>query len=362
MATIQKRITKDGDVSYRVQVRLRGYPASTATFERLTDARKWGQQTETAIQENRYFKTSQSKKYTLADALDRYEKEILSLRKNPVNQRTYLAYWRSALGDYLLGDLTTSLIAEHRNNLVGRKNRFGRAMGTTTANRYTQPLGHVFNVAMKQWEWTHDNPISRLSKYKEGRGRVRFLSDEERSTLLDACKGSENPHIYNIVVLALSTGARKMELLRLKWHDVDLNRGQLVFHETKNGDRRVAPLKGYALELIKASKRIDGCEYVFPSGLVKRSDKGVQIYQPIDIRTAWENVLIRSGIKDFRFHDLRHSAASYLAMNNASLTEIADILGHRTLQMVSRYAHLSEAHTASVVASMNEKIFGGMVG
>jgi len=359
MATIQKRTTKDGDVSYRVQVRLKGHPSATATFERLTDAKKWVQQTETAIREGRYFKTSQSKKYTLADALDRYEKEVLSLRKNPVNQRIYLAHWKSVLGDYLLGDITTSLIAEYRNKLVGRKNRFGRAMGTTTANRYTQPLGHVFNVAMKQWEWTHDNPISRLTKYKEGRGRVRFLSDDERAALLEACKGSENPHIYNVVVVALSTGARKMEILKLKWQDVDLNRGQIIFHETKNGDRRVAPLKGYALDLIKSQARINGCEYVFQSDLVKKSDKGVQIYQPIDIRTAWENVLIRAGIRDFRFHDLRHSAASYLAMNNASLTEIADVLGHKTLQMVSRYAHLSEAHTAGVVERMNNKIFGG---
>lgn len=68
--------------------------------------------------------------------------------------------------------------------------------------------------------------------------------------------------------------------------------------------------------------------------------------------------LKRADIKDFRFHDLRHSAASYLAMNGASLAEIAEILGHKTLSMVKRYSHLSEAHTSEVVARMNQKIFG----
>lgn len=102
-----------------------------------------------------------------------------------------------------------------------------------------------------------------------------------------------------------------------------------------------------------------GCEYVFPSSSVKTDLKtGKKIYQPIDIRTAWENSLLRANIEDFRFHDLRHSAASYLAMNGATLVEIAEVLGHKTLQMVKRYAHISENHAASVVASMNERIFG----
>ena len=104
---------------------------------------------------------------------------------------------------------------------------------------------------------------------------------------------------------------------------------------------------------------IEGCPYVFPSKKVTKNNKtGEYMYQPIDIRTAWENALLKARIENFRFHDLRHSAASYLAMNGASLAEIADVLGHKTLQMVKRYAHLSETHTSSVVKKMNDKIFG----
>ncbi len=79
--------------------------------------------------------------------------------------------------------------------------------------------------------------------------------------------------------------------------------------------------------------------------------------KPADIRTAWDEAIGRSEIEDFHFHDQRHSAASYLAMNGASLAEISEILRHKTLDMIKRYAHLSEAHTAGVVARMNEKIF-----
>jgi integrase len=106
------------------------------------------------------------------------------------------------------------------------------------------------------------------------------------------------------------------------------------------------------LEVLKAHanvKRID-TPLLFPGRV--RQDK------PIDLRTPWKGALAAAEIEDFRFHDTRHSAASYLAMNGASLAEIAEVLGHKTLQMVKRYAHLSEVHTAGVVARMNESIFG----
>ena len=122
----------------------------------------------------------------------------------------------------------------------------------------------------------------------------------------------------------------------------------------KNGERRRVPLTGLAhAEIKKMSKvrRID-TPLLFPD------DNRRLKRQTFDLRTYWETALGKAEIKDFRFHDLRHSTASYLAMNGASLAEIAEVLGHKTLQMVKRYAHLSEAHTSAVVASMNKKIFG----
>lgn len=360
MASIQKRVSNGGAISYRVQVRMKGHPPETASFKRLTDAKAWAQNTESAIREGRHFKTSLSKKHTLGEAIDRYHREVLSHRKNTVNQQKYLSYWKEALGHYSLADISPALIVEARNALVGAENKYGRSIGTATANRYVQSLGHVLTISMKEWEWINDNPVAKISKFKEPRGRVRFLSEEERASLLQACQKSSNPFLYTVVVLALSTGARKMEILGLKWSDIDFERKSIILHETKNGERRVLPLRGLAFELVSAHSkhRILGCDYVFPSKKVKKGSDGKFVYQPIDIRTAWENALKNAQIENFRFHDLRHSAASYLAMNGASLAEIADVLGHKTLQMVKRYAHLSEAHTHSIVSKMNERIFG----
>ena len=112
------------------------------------------------------------------------------------------------------------------------------------------------------------------------------------------------------------------------------------------------PYMHYALELMEVQHktRNTASDLVFPSP----SDR----MRPWNSRTSWVSVLKKANIQDFRFRDLRHSCASYLAMNGASLAEIAEVLGHKTLQMVKRYAHLSEAHTAKVVQSMNERIFG----
>jgi len=352
MATIEKRELSGGAQSYRARVRIKGHPQQIATFERLTDAKRWVQQTEAAIREGRYFKTSQARKFTLSDAIERYRTEILIHEKSSnKNVKNYLDYWDGEIGAYALADLTPSLIVTARNKLLGSKGKFGRERRPTTANRYVSALSHVFTVAINDWEWLEIHPVRKISKLKQPRGRVRFLSDDERKKLLKACKKSENPHLYKIVVMALSTGARKMEIIGLKWNDISLERSTIILHETKNGERRVIPLTGYAHQLMEAhyKKRSNKCEYVFPSKAK---------CQPIDIRTAWENALINAKITDFRFHDLRHSAASYLAMNGATLSEIAEVLGHKTLQMVKRYAHLSEAHTHSVVASMNDKIFG----
>ena len=350
MATIQKRQNESNVTSYRVQVRLKGHPAQTATFLRLTDAKKWAQQTESAIREGRHFKTSEAKKHTLKEAFDRYVREILCHKKDKVNQQGHLAYWRGAIGDYRLCDVTPALIIEHRNALLDASLN-NHAVSPSTANRYTQSLSHVLAIACKEWEWLHDNPVAKISKYKEPRGRVRFLSDEERARLLAACQESKTSFLYLIVVLALSTGARKMEILGLKWEDIDLTRGLMVLHETKNGERRVLPLQGHALRLMSEHSKVRALhsDYVFPN---------TSHTAPFDIRSGWEYALKRAEINDFRFHDLRHSAASYLAMNGATLAEIAEVLGHKTLSMVKRYAHLSEAHTSAVVKRMNEGIFG----
>jgi integrase len=197
-----------------------------------------------------------------------------------------------------------------------------------------------------------DNILRKVSKLKEPRGRVRYFSDEERERFLLACKESHNSDLYNAVILALSTGGRKNEIWGLSWKDVDLKNGFITFEETKNDEPRSVPLQGHALELmLKRSKvpRID-TDLVFPSRVDQQKH--------FDFRRPFQMALKTAQIEDFRWHDLRHCAASYLVMAGVDMRTVAEILGHKTLQMTQRYTHLSPEHLKDAVSKMNHKIFG----
>ena len=195
-----------------------------------------------------------------------------------------------------------------------------------------------------------ENPVLKISKPKISNERTRFLSDEERMRLIRACQESESKGLYPVVILALSTGMRRGEILNLKWSDVDLDRGAILLQTTKNGERRFFPLVGIALDLLRSRhSNQPSNSLVFPAPYSSS--------KPIDIRSAWETALEKAGISNFRFHDLRHTAASYLAMNQASLLEIGTLLGHKTVQMTKRYAHLSNMHIRILSESLNSKLF-----
>lgn len=353
MASIEKRVSDDGKTSYRVKVRIKGFPVQSGTFERKTDANKWAQATEAAIRENRHFKTSEAKRHTLAELIDRYVNSVLANKpKNARDQLRQFEWWKGEIGRYALADVTPSLIAQYRDKLASGITSRGQKRSPATVNRYMAALSVAFTTAVKEWGWLENNPMLKVTKPRESRGRVRFLSDDERNCLLKACRESSNAYLYPVVVLALSTGMRQGEIMGLTWDVVDLHKGRAVLHQTKNGERRPVAITGRALELLKELnkvRRIDS-KLLFPSK--EKAQK------PMDLRSPWETAIKKAELEDFHFHDLRHTAASYFAMNGASLAEIAEILGHKTLQMVKRYAHLSEGHTASVVESMNSKIFG----
>lgn len=224
-------------------------------------------------------------------------------------------------------------------------------MAPATVVRYLAALSHMYTVACNDWGWVDDSPLRKVSKPKEPRGRERFLSDDERLRLLECCEESTSEFLYVVVVLAISTGMRRGEIMSLRWPQIDLARGHMLLTETKNGSSRAIPLAGKALEMLTALARVRRIDttLAFPGNDPKR---------PVDLTKPWKTAMSKAGLTDFRFHDLRHSAASYLAMNGASTIEIAAVLGHKTLAMVKRYSHLANSHTATVVASMNEKIFG----
>jgi integrase len=350
MATIEKRVTGDG-TTYRAKVRLKGFPPESATFERLTDARQWATQTEADMRAGRYF--GASKRHTFKDLADEYEQHAAELRSFE-DRKSHLKRWREFFGTDLLVDITPQRINKAREKLLSEDTRHSeratgdaghdaaREMGKRTGptvNRYLATLSACMAFAVKPLGWLEKNPCERVTKSKENAGRVRFLSDDELKRLLDACR----PHadLYQAVVLSLTTGARQAEIMTLRWPQIDFSRKTITLFETKNGDRRTLPLVGEAATLMQERAKVRNLkdDRLFPPVTEKAEFRSV--------REAWERALKAAGIADFRWHDLRHTAASYLVMSGVSLVEVAKILGHRTLSMVARYAHLADEHIVS---------------
>ena len=346
MASIEKRVT-DGGTSYRVKVRLKGFPPESATFERLTDAKDWATKTEADMKAGRHF--GASKRHTFAELADEYAPHAKDGER--------LAYWRGVFGPDSLDALTPPRIAKERDKLLaGTTNKKDAATGEllkrtgATVNRYLAALSSCLSYGVKELQWLERNPMERIRRPAENKGRVRFLSDDERVRLLDACR--PNADLYLSVVLSLTTGARQGEVMGLRFGQIDFQRRIITLHDTKNGERRAIPLVGEAFTLLQDRAKVRSLtdDRVFPP--TARAKKA----QHVDLRQPWESVLKEARIENFHWHDLRHTAASYLAMSGVSLVEIAKVLGHRTLAMVARYSHLSEGHIVSTGEKLAERL------
>ncbi len=234
-------------------------------------------------------------------------------------------------------------------NPIFRK-KAGRRSGATL-NRYLVALAALYAWARRNRLVPRgfESPTKYVDKNPETRGRVRYLTDDERGRLLLACRESSWTRLYLLVLLALTTGARRGELLALRWCDIDLDRGEAILHDTKNGDRRVLVLLPQALEELS---RFAPKDAQTSAALVFRSR--LRPSKPYATEQAFRDALDLAGIKNFRFHDCRHTAASYMAQHGASLLEIADTLGHRQLRMVQRYAHLNTDSRRRLMARVFE--------
>ena len=235
MASIEKRVADDGSTSYRVKVRLRGYEPVSATFQRLTDAKTWAAQTETELKANRYF--GASKRHSVKDLLDRYETESLLNLKSARDVKQRLSFWRDRVGHLLLSDLTVSVIKKHKDELKATpKERGAGERSGADVNRTLAALSSALSFAVKELEWLEDNPMVRVRKFAESRGRVRYLSSDELPELLKACRSSKSPDLLVAVLLALSTGARQGEVMGLRWKQIDLKAKTALLIDTKNGE------------------------------------------------------------------------------------------------------------------------------
>jgi len=368
MASIRKRINSKGKVSYHVQIRISGHPPLTQTFDKKTDAENWAKKAESEINDGRLLPQKVAQKRLMSELIEEYRTNVLiPLKPKRVrDQGPQLTWWKEKLGRYNLQDVSPALIGKCRDELLSQPfvTPTGKEKKRTPATvlRYMALLSHVFNVAVKEWEWLAESPMSRVKKPKVSNNRIRYLSADELERLRTQAARSENPYLLTVLEVAVGTGMRYSEIMTLRWRNV-LFEGDttalVLLEQTKNSEPRGVPLAGKAFETVRALRdahkkanhgKVNTAALLFPSTRTKD--------RPVQMRKSWETALERAGIEHFRFHDLRHTTASYLAMEGATAPEIAEVLGHKDLQMVKRYAHLSKAHISKVLEKMLQSRLG----
>ena len=195
-----------------------------------------------------------------------------------------------------------------------------------------------------KWGLLADNPLrdARLP-VKVNNARLRYLTPEEIDRLLAVCP----QHLQRLVLVALHTGMRKSEILTLQWGQLNLEKRFVLLHDTKNGDKRGVPLTPFIVNLfqtirLEQEREENLSSWVFPNPVTGKPYRH-------DADTAWYTALRKAQIEDFRFHDLRHTCASYLAMNGVDLLTIKEILGHKDIKMTTRYAHVSPTRQLAAI-------------
>jgi integrase len=284
---------------------------------------------------------------TLAQAAERYL--ATKARKRSLSEdKRILKHLQFALGaDTRLTDLTASRISEYKNSRLSVVRKIGegddaieRGLTAAAVNRPLALLRHLLRLAHEEWEVIEIAPRVRLEK--EPQGRLRWLTQEEITRLVDACGKTRNKELRAAVVIALNTGLRLSELLGLKWIYEDLSRGVIRLEVTKSGRRREVPLNDDS--------------YRAPVSLTPKAEG--RVFQTRFIKTAYNNAVAIAKLEDVNFHPLRHTFASWAVMRGVTLKELQELLGHSSLAMTMRYAHLAPEHFARrSVVSLGSRAF-----
>ena len=254
--------------------------------------------------------------------------------------RRTLKHLNAFFGKYNLHEITPFFVEKYKNER--RKN-----VSPRTVNLELACLRHMFTKAL-QWELVKDNPVKKVKQFKVNNARVRFLSTDEKMRLREVA----GDRLWRIILIAMHTGIRKNALLLLKTEDLNFDRGSIHVSgsNSKNGCTRDIPMTQSAREALEKLREESNSEYVFTQQ--KDPTKRLRC-----VRTIFIKSLDKAHIKNFKWHDLRHTFASDLVMAGADLRTVGELLGHKTLAMTLRYAHLSPEHKRKAIQLLDsEKI------
>ena len=337
MASIQK-LKQVKNTVYKVLIRRKGARTVSKTFK----SKKLALQFANRIESNReqllaYGRTSVNK-MTFSELAENYLQNSYS-GKDPDAQRMKLNFWSKHIGKIYISEITTLDIFKVLNALHIR-------LTNATINRYRAAASTVFSYACLHYELLR-NPVKNIPSMPEDNNRVRFLSNDERKRLFHACRYSQWSKLYLLVLTAVTTGARKGELLRLRWSDIDFERHTAYVLITKNCQPKVLPLTLSVINEMTIFK-LNKNSIIFNSEI--KPDKA------FCFNKHWKKALETAEIENFRFHDLRHTTASYLAQSGASLLEIAEVLGHKQISVTQRYSHLCIDHKLKLIKNVMSDI------
>ncbi|MBC2666056.1 tyrosine-type recombinase/integrase [Novosphingobium flavum] len=266
---------------------------------------------------------------TYNDLADQHIADVRTYSRNPDNiDRVLKVHLRPKWGKQRLDEITAQEIAKW----LAEKRESGLAPATVEKIRII--FNRSFELALR-WNTpgVKANPVRGIPRPRYDNKRNRYLTADEAARLLEKAKASANSQLHNIVRLLLYTGARKNELLKAKWADVDLDRKLWYIPVTKTGKPRHVPLSQAALDVIGKLPRWDKCPWLIPNPKTRKPFT--------DIKHPWQTARDAAGLGDLHIHDLRHSAASFMVNAGIDLFAVGRILGHADHQSTMRYAHLA---------------------
>ena len=283
-----------------------------------------------------YINRAGAKNLLLEKALDRYLSEVSSTKRESTAyaERQKAKALKKKFGAYSLAAITPDLVAEYRDE------RLEAGKSASTVRLELSLLSHLFTIAIKEWRvGLVYNPVANIRKPAPPQGRNRRLTAEEERKLLQACDGHSNPMLGWIVRIALYTGMRAGEIKSLTRSQVNLDKRLVYLTETKNGSARTVPLTREAMAVFRTA--LDNPLRPDDTDLIFFGEPGCDgIRRPYEFRPAWHRILKETGIRGFRFHDLRHEAVSRLVEAGLGDQEVSAISGHKSMQMLKRYTHL----------------------
>lgn len=328
MASIRKRNGK-----YQARIHRRGVGSISKTFLTRGDAVKWARQAEVNVERLALGRRCP----TLGELVDRYADEVSPRKKNARSERYILNAWKeSPLGARPADSVTPTLVAKWR------EERLAAGAAGSTVRNHLNILSAVYRHSATEWGFQQlTNPLAQLKRPSPGQARARRVSDEEITAIINF---TESRDLVPLIQLATETGMRLSELLNLRWQHINLFSQTAHLPDTKNGHPRTVPLSSLAIQVLEKLR----------GDVIQRLDGRVFSITSHSATVAFRRACVRTKNStggrlgaNVRFHDLRHEAVSRFFERGLNAIEVASISGHRSMQMLARYAHLKAASLVS---------------